>query len=242
MISFNCKKACKIKLQKGVNITVPTSEKNFIGNYPIYTNFDMGTEHCIFGINWREKDGLDDLDLSITDINGNRYGWNTSYTNRANSIIYSGDMTSANPEATELFYAKNGFTPSIVKVNMYRGELNSPFNFFIAKEPIKNLSSNYMVNPDNILFKSQTITDSKEKSLGIILDNKFILTVLRTGNKQVSNLSITDLMINYTLDTLDCNILLENLLIDAGFEIVEKDADIDLTTNFNKSTLIDLLS
>ncbi len=234
-------KACAVKIPKGVNITLPTSEKSFIGNYPIGTSFDFSDGDNIVGINWRGEDGADDLDLKLIDINGNQYGWNSAYKNENNSIVYSGDMTSARPEATELFYTTKGFNPAIVKVNLYNGATNSKFKFFIAKEKIAKMHGNYMVNPDNILVNVDCTMDSSEKSLGVIADNKFILAQFRTGRGKVAYNSVTDLYTEYALKTLDCYVSLSQLLLDAGFTFTKANADIDLT-ELSKDTLINLIS
>lgn len=234
-------KACKIKLKKGVNITLPTSEKSFIGNYPLGSSFDFSDSDNIVGIYWRGEDGANDLDLSLIDINGSKYGWNSSYTNSDNSIVFSGDMVYANPEATELYYTTKGFEPSIVKVNMYNGQPNSKFKFFLAKEKY-NGKKNYMVNPDNILVNVDMEMESKEKILGVITENKFILAEFRSGKGRVSTSSVTDLYRDIALETLDCYISMEKLLLDSGFEVVTENADIDLENNLSKDTLINLLN
>lgn len=233
-------KKCKVKFPKQVNLTIPVSEKSFIGNYPLGTNFDFSDSDNVFGINWKGVDGANDLDLSLIDIDGRKYGWNSDYRNENNSIVFSGDMTTANPQATELFYASKGFKPSIVKVNLYNGQPNSKFTFFIAKEKIEKMNRGYMVNPDNIIVNVDMEMDSKEKILGVITENKFVLAQFRSGRGAVSGNSITNLYTEYALNTLDCYVDLKKLLVDSGFEIVEDNADVDLT-NLSKDTLMDLI-
>ena len=237
-------KACNVLLPQGVNLTLPTSEKSFIGNYPLGTSFDFSDSHNVFGINWKEIDGARDLDLKMIDIDGKQYGWNADYYNENNSIIYSGDMTSADPEATELFYTSENFNPSIVKVNLYSGYPNSKFRFFIAKEPINNMERNYMVDPNNIIINIDCEMDSQEKCLGVITEDKFILAQFKTGRGRVANNSVTDLYTEYALKTLDCYLNLENVLSDAGFRFINYTTDtpdIDLT-ELSKDTLINLIS
>ena len=237
------KKKCTVKLPKGLNLTLPTSEKSFIGNYPIGTYFDFSDADNIVGINWRGEDGAQDLDFKLIDINGSQYGWNASYKNHNNSIAFSGDMTRANPEATELFYTTKGFNPCIVKVNLFNGEKNSKFKFFLAKEKktINGGQVNYMVNPDNIIANFDCEMDSEEKTLGVITENKFILAQLRTGKGRVAGNSVTNKYTEYALNTSDCYIPLESLLKSAGFVISDTNADIDLS-ELSKDTLINLLS
>ena len=234
------KKKCVIKLPKGVNITLPTSEKSFIGNYPVGTSFDFSDSDNIFGIYWRGEDGASDLDLKMIDIDGKQYGWNAAYKNSNNSIVFSGDMTSANPEATELFYTSKGFKPCIVKVNLYNGESNSKFKFFLAKEKVTNMSRGYMVNPNNIIANVDCEMDSEEKTLGVMTDSQFILAQFRTGKGKVAGDSVTNQYTDYALKTLDCYVNLESLLRASGFTISDTNAAIDLT-DLSKDTLLDLL-
>jgi hypothetical protein len=232
-------KACVVNIPDGINITIPTSEKSFIGNYPIGTSFDFSKTDCIVGINWKNVDGANDLDLSLMSIDGKKYGWNANYTNERNSVIYSGDMTYAEPEATELFYAGKGFTPAIVKVNMFSGSPNSKLKMFLASEKIEKFKKNYMVDPNNVLFTVDMEMDSKEKSLGVITGEKFILAQFRTGRGRVSYNSITDLYTTYAITILDCYLNLKDVLTDAGFTIAKNEAKIDLT-DMSKDTLISL--
>ena len=235
-------KACKVKLPQGINLTLPTSEKSFIGNFPIGTSFDFGDSDNILGIYWRGEDGADDLDLKRIDIDGTQYGWNAAYKNAENSIVYSGDMTSAYPEATELFYAKSGVKPSILKVNLFSGSINSKFKFFIAKEKITGRDfRNYMVDPNNILFSVDCVMDSQEKTLGVAGDDKFILAQFRSGKGRVAGDSVTNKYTDYAMNTLDTYVDMRKVLTDAGFTFVEKEseADIDLT-KLSKDSLIDL--
>jgi hypothetical protein len=234
-------KACRIKLPLGVKITLPTSEKSFVGNYPLGTSFDLSNTDSIIGIHWRSSEGAIDLDLSLHDIDCKKYGWNADYTNEQRNVIYSGDQTTAYPEAVELFYGNKGMKPSIVKVNRYGGEDKAKFRVFLATETIVEMEVNYMVNPNNILFMIDCEMSAKEKTVGVITGDKFILAEFKTGNKIVSGNSITNKYTEYALSTLDCYLDLEKVLIDAGFTINSGNESIDLT-NLSKDTLINLLS
>lgn len=235
-------KACNVRLPEGVKITLPTSEKSFVGNYPLGTSFDLSKTDSIVGIHWKDSEGAYDLDLSLIRIDRQKYGWNAEYTDDEKNIIYSGDMTTANPEAVELFYSKTGMTPSIVKVNMYRGEKKSKFRLFLAKETIDKLEKNHMVNPNNIVFTIECEMTSNEKTVGVITGEKFILAEFRTSNNQVSGHTITDKYTEYALYTLDCYLDLEKVLTDAKYTINgDSEPDIDLT-KLSKDTLISLLA
>lgn len=244
LIESLSKKKCTVKMSENIHLTLPTTEKSFIGEFPVGTSFDYSKNDNIFGIHWKGVDGVRDLDLSLISVDGKKYGWNSHYTNVDNTIIFSGDMTSANPEATELFYAKKGFKPSLVNVNLYSGNINSKYTMFLATEKVDKLTRNYMVNPNNIIFRAECEMDSYQKIIGVLTDTKFILGQFRTGKGRVAYNDITSLYTNYTLDTLNCYIDMKSILERSGFNIVtdnQSDVDIDLS-NPTKDVLINLFS
>ena len=235
-------KKCSVRLPKNLHLTAPTSAKNFIGNVPYGSYVNFRDTDNIVGIYWRYEDGANDIDLSMVNIDGEKIGWNSDYRNRNNSVIYSGDMTSADPEATELMYVAGNFRPAVVSANLYCGGDTPKFKMFIAQEEITDMQRGYMVDPNNIIFEFdiQFDTNSRQKALGIVTKNKFYFMDLNSGNGRVSSYSTWyKNFVQYTLDTAGCTILLEAVLRDAGFTFVEKDADIDLT-NISKDQLINL--
>ena len=151
-------KACTVRYPKHVNLTVPTSEKNFIGNYPFGTSVDMGDSHNVVGIYWRNEWGTRDFDLHMYDLEGHSYGWNSSFTNRDNTVVFSGDMTNADPEATELFYIDRKAPDGKISVSQYRGDEKSQFKLFVAREDMSGKLGEYrihgaavMCDPNNVL-------------------------------------------------------------------------------------------
>ena len=112
-------KACVVKMPDGYDIALPTSEKNFVGNFPYGTSFGM-TKNNVIGVYWRNEWKTRDYDLSYADLVGNRIGWNSAWYNGISrgsnsfSVIYSGDMTNANPEAVELLYIRDDAPDGIV--------------------------------------------------------------------------------------------------------------------------------
>jgi hypothetical protein len=241
LVSSLAKKATTIKIPNGISIKLPATAKSFIGNYPLGTSFDFSGCDNIVGINWKEGDGAHDLDLSLMSIDGTKYGWNAQYTNENNSIVYSGDMTYASPEATELFYTKSNFNPSLVRVNLYNGRIGSKFKFFLAKEPIDIMKQNYMVNPNNVCINVEVECKSRETILGVLTGSEFILAQFRTGSKIISDVTITDLYTEHALSTVGCFLDLSAVLNDAGFIIDNIKPEIDFT-DLSKDTIIALLS
>ena len=236
------KKACKIKLPTNYNITLPSSEKSFIGNFPFGTNFKM-TKNNVLGIYWRNNWGCRDLDLSMTDYNGTHIAWRGAYYDKNNNVVYSGDMTNANPEATELMYMKKDCPDSVLRVNKFSGETNCKFRMFFANASIDiDKRLNYMVDPNNIKFETMIeFNDEFEKTIGLVHNNCFYLMELVTGRGIYSRAN------QYSIDYINTMakrtsgfISLEKVLKDAGFIIDNENPDIDFT-NLDKSTIIDLM-
>ena len=220
LIRSIAKNKCEISLPEHLVVLAPNSEKNFMGEIPIYSYVELKSD-AIIGIYWRGEDGATDLDLSMIDIQGNKIGWNSNYYDEKKSFVYSGDMTSANPEATEILYRKNeSDVEGVVKVNPYRSQAHSKYKVFFAREAISNLKKNYMVNPENIIYQYND-TISEEKILGAFLDNKFIFCNFRLINKRVSEQSITDLQLIYLKQIHKHLLTLEQILTDAGFTVTK---------------------
>jgi hypothetical protein len=243
LIDSLSKKSCKIRLNPSINLALPTSEKNFIGNVPFGSYVDIADNNSIIGINWRGDESGDDLDLSYLDEKGNKIGWNSSYYDDDKSIIYSGDMTYANPEATELMYVKNRFPNGVVKINGYSDWENSKFTLIFAKTNSDYVAEyNKTIDPNDIIFSTKLELISREMLIGILTNNRFTFANIRTGNKRISNGNdITTNYIDYCEKTSNCLLNLKDVLTDAGFEFVTENPDIDLSV-LDKSTLINLLS
>ena len=237
-------KACSVKLPKKLKLAVPSSEKAFIGNIPFGSYVNIG-DHVIIGINWKGADGAQDLDLSLTTLSGNKIGWNDRYSSEDKKVLYSGDMTSAHPEATELMYCANGAPDCLAYTNLYNGSANSKYTLFIATEDRSGryeAKKSAMVDPNNIIFSTELSCESEEQLNGMVVNNKYIFNNFQTGDSRVS--SSNEYMVNYTKHmkaTSDCMLDLEQLLLDAGFTIVTTDEDLDLS-NPGKNTLIELLA
>ena len=243
-------KDCNIILPLNLNLVVPTSEKNFIGHIPFnsYIDLDNSENNYVIGINWKGKDGAQDLDLSYLLMEG-KIGWNSDYIK--DDIIYSGDMTSANPEASELFYFPSNIKDGIISVNNYNGKPESLYHFFIAKDHTDY--NDKCVNPKNIIFETPLYTGNKQeqKSIGIFVDSRFYFVNRNTGYGRISEVNETiKMMIQNQSYACKLNTLLEDLLKSADASInyyhsesIDKSDRklIDLTVS-DKTVLLDLLS
>lgn len=251
-------KACTVRYPKNVNLVVPTSEKNFIGNYPFGTSVNMSDNHNVIGIYWRNEWGTHDFDLHMSDMNGYNYGWNAAYKSVDNTIIYSGDMTNAEPEATELFYIGNKCPDGKVSVNQFNGGAVSQFKLFVARENRSKMKENGygrlgtgrrcpMCDPNNVVAEFMIpVNNERCKQCAVIVDNKIYLMDLTAGNSRVPNRKYAQVYIENLKNKCRSFVELKPILEKAGFTTVEDDDEttevaLDLT-QMSKDTLIDLFA
>lgn len=244
-----------IRIPSGLEVSLPSSEKSFIGNYPIGTKYTM-KEHNIIGIYWRNEWGAKDFDLSMNDENGERVAWNARYYGDDRDIIYSGDMTNADPEATELLYIKNGSTNGSIRINMYNGQNKSKLRFFVAQEDLNSHISNngiygYMVDPNSIKFETEIVFDGdREKQLAFVVDNSIILSNISAGVNRVSGMDCNRAKhVQLIRDTLNhkvnCSVLSTDILQRAGYQIVDETYEGYVDFDFGKmekDTIISMMS
>jgi hypothetical protein len=242
-------KACTVKFPTDLNLTCPTSEKNFVGNIPFGSNYNM-TEHNMVSVYWKNAWGTKDFDLSFTDYSGMKIGWNSDFYNSKRDVIYSGDMTNADPEAAEVIYFKKGCPNGMIKINRYWGEPNSRFIFSVAQNEVSTLPHNYMVDPNTIKFQTEVVSGAKmEQMLGFVNNNRLYICTFDTNNARVSGAStmandedIAEILNRKCRSFVD----LKKLLLDAGFKerkrgTKENPIELDLT-DLKKDTLIDLFA
>lgn len=245
------KKACKVKFNNSIELACPTSEKNFIGNIPFGSYVDF-TQNNYVGIYWRDEWGTSDFDLSFNDVNGGRIGWDSSYYNKDGHVVYSGDMTSADPEAAELLLMKKGCENGTVYVNRFSGWTNqTKFKFMFGQEEIStNKMFNRMVNPGSIKVQTMIETEKRQVQVGMVNDNRLFLCDFKTGNNRLANSVISEKSLyDYMTVKSKTFIPLKAVLLDAGFveyvndevsgEFGENDIDFN---DLNKDTLISLFS
>ena len=238
----------RIKLPKGIELAIPTSEKNFVGNYPMGTALPLAEKDNVIGIYWRNEWGVYDYDLHFVSKNGRHYGWNGDYHGgKYGKIIYSGDMTNANPEAAECIYIEKGAPDGVISVNKFSGEMNSKFKLFVAVDPDKSkieqrhTFENAMVDPNKIVFEAELQHESYgQKIVAKIEDGKIFMSNVEAGTARVPSVSMMRVIEAQGKVKANSYIKLNDLLDAAGFEFVEDEPDIDLT-QMSKNDIIKLV-
>lgn len=230
-------KACSVRFPEGLTLTCPTSEKNFVGNLPFGSCYAM-SDHNFFGIYWREEWGTHDFDISFVDWSGAKTGWNAAYN--TGEVIYSGDMTEADPEAAEILFCREGCPDGTVYCNRFEGGEGSRFRFFLGRQEIAELSANYMVDPNAKVIDEELVSDRREKMLAVVSGGWIFLMDLATGRGRVSGGADAGRKEAVIARKARCFLSLRELLLEAGFTET-KDPEIDFR-DLKKDTLLELFA
>ena len=233
----------RVKLPTDLRLAVPTSEKTYVGNIPFGSYIIPSKSNSIFGINWFGSDGAQDLDLSYMDLNGNKMGWNSNFYNDKQTIVYSGDITRANPEGCEYMFCKKGLQDGVIYVNAYCAQPDSKYRFFIGQTNDDFTVSSETPSEKMIQF-SAPMSITGEQCIGFYVDGCIYFSDLNQGDNRVSYASRRTLSIlEHFVSTKDSFLYWDELLKAAGCEIVydDEECDVDLS-NGDVSTMISLLS
>lgn len=237
-------KGKKIYIPNGVFYALPTSEKMFVGNVPMGSMF-LTKDPIAMGVYWENEGGARDLDLSSVALN--KVGWNSRYNYGDGNVLFSGDMTDATNGATEYIRVKDADDDYLILNNVYSGnEKGSIFNIIIGKGA--NINKDYMMNPNDVWFTTQTETIQRQTVVGLITkhgkDNAAIVLNFASGANQISTSGgKNDIMRRALVQRWKNCFHVNDLLEFCGAVIVDspEDCDVDLTpSSLEKDTILNL--
>lgn len=238
-------KACSIKLPNNIELACPVSQKNFIGNIPFGSYVQLPNHETCVGIYWKGEDGADDLDISFIGTNGTKVGWNEDWSQNGDEVVFSGDMVTADPDAAEVLFGKNGLPDSIIAVNMFCGTPGTKYKLFAGTSPARSCENGTpMIPSKSITFSADMIMESDaQQILGLVNNNKMYLAGLGCGISRVSGANML-YMYNACVRRAQTSLRLRRVLSAAGFKIYaassKKNVDIDLSSQLSASVLLDL--
>jgi hypothetical protein len=244
----------KIFIPAGIKYGLPATEKQFTGNLPSGTSVELAKD-MVAGIHWENvAENRIDLDLSLLSPEVGKIGWDGRYRSSEKEILFSGDLTDApKPHgASELFYiSQQAQGVFILVVNYFNFDptVEVPFKILVAHEKPIHPTSHYTIDPNTIVALSNTTMKVKQKNLGIIVADetgcKFYFAESDLGgSRSARGGGYTEQARKYLLNFYTNSIVLNEVLADAGAELVGSatEADIDLSPeSINKTSLLDLL-
>jgi len=239
-------------IPKGLKYALPATEKQFTGNLPTGSYVEV-LENMVAGIHW-ENVGRNriDLDLSLSSNLG-KIGWDGSYRTQ-DAVFFSGDITDApKPKgASELFHV-GGTARGAWLINLnyfnFESDVEVPFKIVVAQDSKENIDRNYTIDPNKLVALSNSVMNVKQKTLGIIVadenSSKFYFAEAEF-QKSISSrhTAAAEQARKYLLNYYTDSIVLNDVLVLAGAEIVDEPADgaQDLSPEaIDKTTILDLL-
>lgn len=217
-----------VYIPENINYKVPSTEKNFIGNFPVGTSIILPCkDDIVFGIYWENNDYRVDLDLSLMN-DKQQFSWNTDWRLK-NDILFSGDVTDASKGATELFRVSNNLKEFnfIINVTGYQYTGSVPFKFVVAKGSKKSFNKNYMIDPNDIIaqFDFRLTPDARTFNIGRLCKNADGLTITFNNYNFGKDRSIyynkeIEIITDFSNRAAKCQLNLKELLIKSGAKVV----------------------
>ena len=165
--------------KENIAIAMPTSVKNFIGQYPMYTVV-RAPKPCKIGMYWTINT---DMDLHVDTFDGDHIGY-YSRSNR-HDIHYSGDMTCTNSAgmAAEMMLVRDD-VPHTYSINPYSNR-DCDVTVFVGTTNTPDLrNSNVAIEPKEVIFSSKHhIDNDRGFAFGTYMNGLFILTNFKIGGR-----------------------------------------------------------
>ena len=237
-------------LPKGLDVKMPTSMKNFVGEYPMYTSYEVdgNNQQLQFGIAWAGDHPHQhiDIDLHAVSANGNHIGWNSRH---ASGMTHSGDMTSVNAFGLAAEYVKinRQVADDVILLNM------SVFSSAKHLDKIHVIIGDGKVNGEKLrsiqeskhilhrfVFNPAEVTNGS--TFAACVDNKIVLTNFVT-NAQIPNVELQSAMANSIQRSVDTSMSLVEFARIVGIDVVEEQVEgaFDFT-NVSRSDFTDLFT
>ena len=235
-------------LPKGLDVKMPTSMKNFVGEYPMYTSYEVdgNNQQLQFGIAWAGDHPHQhvDIDLHAVSANGNHIGWNSRH---ASGMTHSGDMISVNAFGLAAEYVKinRQVADDVILLNM------SVYNSAKQLDKIHVIVGDGKVNGEKLrsiqeskhilhrfVFNPAEVTNGS--TFAACVDNKIVLTNFVT-NARIPNVELQSAMANSIQRSVDTSMSLVEFARIVGIDVVEEQVEgaFDFT-NVSRSDFTDL--
>lgn len=220
------------------SIKMPTSGKNFIGSYPMYTSFPIKTNTQV-GFYW---DADKDLDLHAKGLDGSHIGF---YSEASRNVVYSGDMVRLNKQGL----AAEGMLILDPAQGSYAFNM-SPFSTRGSKPGYTLFVGDGKVVPrrDGIIHKDQIVFHNHIESdepltFAVSLSDQLVLTNFSVGGFMPDE-TTSQALISLVERKEQCSLSLHEFCMFAGIEITneKKENSIDFSMEgVSTNSFIELL-
>lgn len=235
-------------LPKGLDVKMPTSMKNFVGEYPMYTSYEVDgdNQQLQFGIAWAGDHPHQhvDIDLHAVSANGNHIGWNSRH---ASGMTHSGDMISVNAFGLAAEYVKinRQIADDVILLNMSvysSAKQLDKIHVIIGDGKVDGEKLRSIQESKHILhrfvFNPAEVTNGS--TFAACVDNKIVLTNFVT-NSRIPNVELQSAMANSIQRSVDTSMSLVEFARIVGIDVVEEQVEDAFDfTNVSRSDFTDL--
>lgn len=237
-------------LPKGLDVKMPTSMKNFVGEYPMYTSYEVdgNNQQLQFGIAWAGDHPHQhvDIDLHAVSANGNHIGWNSRH---ASGMTHSGDMISVNAFGLAAEYVKinRQIADDVILLNMSvysSAKQLDKIHVIIGDGKVDGEKLRSIQESKHILhrfvFNPAEVTNGS--TFAACVDNKIVLTNFVT-NSRIPNVELQSAMANSIQRSVDTSMSLVEFARIVGIDVVEEQVEDAFDfTNVSRSDFTDLFA
>ena len=237
-------------LPKGLDVKMPTSMKNFVGEYPMYTSYEVdgNNQQLQFGIAWAGDHPHQhvDIDLHAVSANGNHIGWNSRH---ASGMTHSGDMISVNAFGLAAEYVKinRQIADDVILLNMSvysSAKQLDKIHVIVGDGKVDGEKLRSIQESKHILhrfvFNPAEVTNGS--TFAACVDNKIVLTNFVT-NSRIPNVELQSAMANSIQRSVDTSMSLVEFARIVGIDVVEEQVEDAFDfTNVSRSDFTDLFA
>lgn len=213
-------------LDKEIDLTIPSSLKTNVGVIPEYTRVHTDSG-LVMGYSW-DKDF--DLDLHAVDINGQHFGWNSSF--KTNGFTFTGDMTSLNGNglAAEFVLTTKSFKEpliySSVLYNSYDKDNKAKLIIGNYDKQLKNTHSmsKEQLELSSVIVNHEMEVDYRNQVVGMSIPTKngvdFIFFNKFVGGRIITEVGSARQFLESIIDRQEATMTLKQLLLEKGAKVV----------------------
>lgn len=225
-----------------VDYPVPVSEKQMIGNLPYGTVVHGTKEDTITPAIWwtNGNNGADRVDIDLHLINATEhFGWNAGYRSGDRKVLYSGDMTDADPYATEAYRVIVGEDDVyLLNACLYNGADDTPFKFMLTDVDITN-KGKAPVNVEDALFPpiDMKFNGTRQMNIGFIRGSSFCFYGSELGCSRTPDVELNAKALQASIDRCTGMYKLRDFIKLCGGTVI---ADMNDLTDDEKAEVVSL--
>ena len=250
----NCKNKLAGKtylIPEYIEYTAPVSEKQMIGQIPYGTVVHGSNSDTITpAIWWTDHDRYrTDIDIHLNGRNGS-FGWNSCYRNDSAKVLYSGDMVTADPYASEAFrITLEDDEVYILTACLFCGS-NAPFKFMLTDVDFSR-TKGAPINVEDALFApiDMKFNNTRNMSIGFAKGNSFYFYGGELGKRITPDVELNNRALDAMINRVSNMLKLEDFITFSGGRVIRDISEVEddvevislMPNSITASTLFDII-